>query len=214
MEDVSGSAESLHAFVPPGTNGRTVRVLRVERPTMVLGSSQPESDVDLDALGRSGIDLARRRSGGGAVLLVPGEHVWVDFWIPAGDALWCDDVVMAADWAGRVWAGAARALGVAAVTVHEGPVVTTSWSSRVCFAGRGPGEVFGRGLKLVGLSQRRTREWTRLQTMAHRRWDAEATFGLLAGDPGAVAAAAAEWQDMVAEISGDVAAAVLAELPD
>ncbi len=146
-------------------------------------------------------------------MLVPGEQVWIDFWIPAGDGLWDDDVVRAAAWAGRAWAGAARSLGATALTVHGGSVVTTPWSARVCFAGLGPGEVVAGGCKLVGLSQRRTRDWSRLSTLAHRRWDAAATFGLLAGDPDAITAAVHEWQSRVAEISGDVVAAVLAQLP-
>lgn len=213
VEKVRVSAEAVQSFDPPGAANRTVRVLEIERAMIVLGSAQPESDLDLDAVAREGIAVARRRSGGGAVLLVPGEHVWIDFWIPVGDRLWHHDIVRAATWAGRAWAGAARTLGLTAVTVHGGPVVTTPWSARVCFAGRGPGEVLAGDRKLVGLSQRRTREWSRLSTMAHRRWDAAATFGLLAGEPETIAAAGHEWQSRVAEIDGDVAAAVLAELP-
>jgi hypothetical protein len=50
----------------------------------------------------------------------------------------------------------------------------------VCFAGRGPGEVItADGRKLLGLSQRRTRNWIRLQCLVHRRWSAaDALAGL------------------------------------
>ena len=42
-------------------------------------------------------------------------------------------------------------------------MVTTPWSDLVCFAGLGPGEVLLDGRKLVGLSQRRTRNGVRIQ---------------------------------------------------
>ena len=50
----------------------------------------------------------------------------------------------------------------------------------MCFAGVGPGEVLDdTGRKWVGISQRRTRSWIRLQTMAHRVWDPNAAAGAL-----------------------------------
>ena len=39
------------------------------------------------------MDVVRRRSGGGAVLVGAGEQVWVEVWIPRDDALWDDDVI-------------------------------------------------------------------------------------------------------------------------
>ena len=61
-------------------------------------------------------------------------------------------------------------VSVTASTFTTG-VESRPWSALVCFAGIGPGEVLdGDGRKWVGISQRRTRDWIRLQTMAHRRW--------------------------------------------
>jgi hypothetical protein len=48
--------------------------------------------------------------------------------------------------------------------------VRTPWSSTVCFEGLGPGEVVVGGRKAVGISQRRTRHWARLQAAVHLRW--------------------------------------------
>ena len=87
------------------------------------------------------MELVRRRSGGGAVLLVPGEVVWVDVIVPAGDPLWDDDVGRATHWLGATWARALAACGLPDATVHRGPMVRTPWSSLVCFSGLGPGEV-------------------------------------------------------------------------
>jgi lipoate-protein ligase A len=42
-------------------------------------------------------------------------------------------------------------------------MVCTAWCELVCFAGLGPGEVSLAGTKLVGLSQRRTRNGIRIQ---------------------------------------------------
>ena len=145
-------------------------VLDAERPALVLGSTQPESDVDTEALAAGDIDLVRRRSGGGAVLVVPGECLWVDVVLPRDDVLWDDDVGRAPVWVGEVWAAALIGLGLPA-QVHRGGLVRTDWSSRVCFAGLGPGEVTAAGRKVVGVSQRRTRAGARFQCAVLFAWD-------------------------------------------
>lgn len=170
----------------------------VDRPALVLGSSQADDVVDAAAATDAGLTVVRRHSGGGVVLLVPGEHVWLDVWLPAGDPRWVDDVGRAADWLADVWVRALDASGVDGATAHRGPMVPGEWGAHVCFAGLGPGEVTAGDRKVVGISQRRTREWVRFQCVVHRRWDAAATFGALAV-PGAVEAAPA-WQDRVLAI--------------
>ena len=128
----------------------------VESPTLVLGSSQRAESVDAVSAARQGIDVVRRRSGGGGVLLWPGEFVWLDLEIPAGDELWSDDVGRAMWWVGELWRDALADLEPSAA-VHHGRLARTRWSSDVCFAGVGPGEVLVDDAKLVGVSQRRTR---------------------------------------------------------
>ena len=68
----------------------------------------------------AGIEVVRRRSGGGAVLLVPGEVLWVDVVVPRDDALWDDDVGRATHWLGELWVRALTRCGVAGATVHTG----------------------------------------------------------------------------------------------
>jgi len=152
----------------------------VERPALVLGSAQPWSAVDHAACERRGVEVVRRRSGGGAVLMLPGEIAWLDVVVPAADVLWDDDVGRAMWWFGDVWAEALAALGSSAVEVHRGPLVARPWSRTVCFDGIGAGEVLVDGAKAVGISQRRTRRWMRLQAAVHRRWRPDLLVTLLA----------------------------------
>ena len=170
IERHRGDAAALHLLDPPERPARVARVLTVGRPTVVLGSAQSDAVVDAGRAASRGLDVTRRRSGGGAVLLVPGEHVWVDLFVPAGDPLWDDDVVVAADWVGAAWQRALIRLGIGHTTLHRGAADDAPWSRLVCFAGRGPGEVLVGGRKLVGVSQRRTRDWVRAQTAVHLRW--------------------------------------------
>jgi hypothetical protein len=114
------------------------------------------------------------------VLLVPGAHVWVDVFVPAGDPLWDDDVCRASWWLGEAWAGA---LGGGAV--HRAGVSDREASRVACFAAVGPGEVVRDGAKVLGISQRRTRHGARFQCVAYRSGPGD-LVGLL--DPGVVGA--------------------------
>jgi lipoate-protein ligase A len=178
VEVHDGSAAELHARTVEEPASRAVWWLTPTRRALVLGSSQRPDVVDELALASSGAELVRRHSGGGAVLLVPGEVSWVDVILPAGDPLWDDDIGRAAHWLGAVWQRVAATFGVAA-EVHRGSMIRTPWSGLVCFAGLGPGEVQVGERKLVGISQRRTRRWARFQCAVHRRWDPAVLLDLL-----------------------------------
>lgn len=161
-----GPAASLHALGDPDRPARVARVLEVDGPSLVLGSSQPVDLVDSERVAAAGVAVARRRSGGGAVYLDPGRQVWVDLLVPRGDRLWDDDVVRAANWAGELWRAVAASLAGEPASVHRGGSVGGRWGRLICFAGLGPAEVTVGGRKVVGISQRRSRDWTRIQTMA------------------------------------------------
>ena len=156
----------------PEVISRSVWIHDVSTPALVLGSSQRPEIVDDATIGS--IEVVRRRSGGGAVLLIPDEVVWLDVLIPTGDLLWSDDVSCASYWLGDVWL-AALGLG----EVHRGPMARTPWSSLACFAGLGPGEVTADGRKLVGISQRRTRAGARFQCAVYSCHDPSALPALL-----------------------------------
>jgi lipoate-protein ligase A len=179
----TGSAAEFHARPVPDPAVREVWFFDVEAPALVLGSAQPDDAVDGAAAARAGVTVVRRRSGGGAVLLTPDDVLWVDIVLPAGDPLWDEDVGKAAHWLGDVWVAALAGAGVPGAAVHRGPLVRTAWSSAVCFAGLGPGEVTVDGRKVAGISQRRTRAWARFQCAALRRWDPEPLTRLLVPPP-------------------------------
>jgi len=216
VERHRGPASTFHARPLPDPVVPAVWVLAVDRPALVLGSAEPAAHADADALAAAGIELVRRRSGGGAVLLVPGAVTWIDLLLPAGHPLWVDDVGRATHWVGRMWTAALASLGVDA-HAHTGPMAQRPWSDRVCFAGLGPGEVVdGAGRKLVGLSQRRTRAGARFQTSLHHHWDAAsvaAALDLTEAERDALAADLADAVGVVPAPTTDVVAALIAHLP-
>ena len=87
--------------------------------------------------------------------LGPGEQLWLDAWIPRDDPLWVADVSAAAEWVGAWWMEALRSGGrhEPGFDVHTGRSIPGDLGDLVCFAGRGPGEVFRGASKVVGLSQ-------------------------------------------------------------
>jgi len=162
-------SDLLRTAEPLQTATRLARIHTVTRLGLVLGSTQPPETADQSRAAAAGAEILRRRSGGGAVLLRPGGQVWADFFIPASDPLWRDDVACAARWAGELWAAAIEPLIADPVSVYSGRLAADQWGRLVCFAGRGPGEVFMDGLKVVGVSQRRSRQRARIQTTARLR---------------------------------------------
>jgi lipoate-protein ligase A len=143
----------------------SVRFITVDAPVLVLGSGQSESVVGVVPR------HVRRRSGGGAVWLDPVEQVWVDVIVPNTHRYWHADVTDSFTWLGHVWADAVHALGVEEpLAVHEGRLMANNWSPVLCFAGTGPGEVFARSRKLVGLSQRRARAGSLFQCGLLTKW--------------------------------------------
>jgi lipoate-protein ligase A len=205
-----------------------VRIHSVARPAVVLGSTQDRNDIDEPTARRLGVDVVRRRSGGGAVYLAPASQVWVDVVVPSDDPLHEDDVERATWWVGDWWAAALAGLAGPGDGPGDGPagrsgsgpgdgpsasdtfvVHRTSLGDRAagriaCFAAMGPGEVAtevdGTTVKLVGISQRRTRQAARFQTVAHTRWDAGDLLGLLA--PAAAEQVDAPLRNRVAPVGG------------
>ena len=178
-----GTAEELHHSVLPVERG--VWLLTPTRPAIVLGSSQKDEDVDHAFCAANGIDVVRRRSGGGAVYVHPAESLWIDIVVPRGDALWSDDIGKSMWWIGDWWVALLADAGVVSAQVHRGAFERNDWSDIVCFAGKGSGEVFPQEShaqqKIVGISQRRTRDYARFQCIAYFQWDAALHAAMLPG---------------------------------
>ena len=160
-------------------------LLTPTRPAIVLGSSQKDEDVDHAFCAANGIDVVRRRSGGGAVYVHPTESLWIDIVVPRGDALWNDDIGKSMWWIGDWWVALLADAGVVSAQVHRGAFERNDWSDIVCFAGKGSGEVFPQEShaqqKIVGISQRRTRDYARFQCIAYFQWDAALHAAMLHG---------------------------------
>ncbi|MGP0031745.1 MAG: lipoyl protein ligase domain-containing protein [Acidimicrobiales bacterium] len=157
---------------------RSVAVRRVDHPTLVLGSTQTEEVLSRPALRTWPGEVVRRRGGGGAVLLLAGDHLWLDAWIPREDRLWDVDASEAATWVGEWWRHALGVIGIVGCDVHRGRALP-GHHDLVCFSGRGPGEVFHRAAKVVGVSQWRSREGALFHTCAYTHWDAAPLVDLL-----------------------------------
>lgn len=171
---MSGTVGELHQLSPDPEADREVWLMSPRDAALVLGSAQSDA---VAASHESGV--VRRRSGGGAVLVVPDDSVWIDVVISGSDPLWDADVNRAPLWLGQAWRAALASLGVAGGVVldryESGP-----WGRLACFASRGPGEVLVGEAKAVGITQRRTRNTARFQTLAYRRWDPEELTARLA----------------------------------
>jgi lipoate-protein ligase A len=140
----------------------TMFAVTAVRGTLVLGSTQ-STDV-LDPARFADMPIRRRRGGGGLVLVRP-DDLWVDWWIPASDDRWRSDVHASSRMVGEWWAEVLRGVVTGDVSVHEGPLEGDPAYRIVCFAGRGPGEVFVDGKKTVGVTQWRVREGVFLSTV-------------------------------------------------
>jgi lipoate-protein ligase A len=209
VERPAGRAGDVFGLGVPDPVVRLVRLVRVDATALVLGSTQAVPPTSPAA---GGLEVVRRRSGGGAVLLEPGAQVWADVVVPRGDRLWDDDVARAFVWLGEAWVRALASVGVPGATVHRGALCTTPWSRAVCFAGLGTGEVTLGERKVVGLSQRRTRAGALFQCAVPLVWDPAPIVAAL----GLPASAVADLTDVVAPVSGvepgDIEAAFLTAL--
>lgn len=169
----SGSADEFHHRDPSSDPGHELWVHTPTRPALILGSTQPDELIDRQRAEADGIEVCRRRSGGGLVYLDPTTDCWIDAIVPADSPRWDADVGRAFHWLGEVWATTIdRALGPSGPALLHRPGPRSSPARRPlwCFDDLGHGEVTVGASKVVGLSQRRTRNWVRLQSLVLGRW--------------------------------------------
>nr|WP_246319669.1 hypothetical protein [Nocardioides kongjuensis] len=179
MRHVTGSIADFHArVIPDDLADAEVWSFEPSAPALVLGSAQDHTTASAAATAAAGIDVVRRRSGGGAVHVDPARSVWIDVVVPRHHERWSDDVRESVYWLGEAWQRALARLGIAS-ELYRGGLEQTPWGRLVCFAALGPGEVLVEGRKLVGISQRRTKAGARFQCIAYDRWDPYDVLDLL-----------------------------------
>ena len=175
----AGSIADFHARqIPDDLGTAEAWLFDPGHRALVLGSAQRESTADGRAAAAAGVEIVRRRSGGGAVYVDPYRCLWVDVVVPRHDERWSDDLRAATFWLGDAWRRALTGLGLEA-DVYRGGLEQTPWGRLVCFAALGPGEVLVDGRKAVGISQRRTRAGARFQCIVYDRWDPYDVLDLL-----------------------------------
>lgn len=223
----AGSAGEFHAAdLLAATNEPTVFLAAVAEPALVLGSAQSLGAADADACRRHGVEIVVRRSGGGAVLVEPGALEWFDVIVPESalaalpgfERSRFADVVGSMTWIGERIAAALDDLGAAptvgGVAVYDGKLEVSPLTRAVCFAGLGAGEVVAgpERHKLVGISQRRTRNGARFQCAVHVRWNPTLTVELLADDLGVTVEALPAVAELDPVVAAELPAALATQL--
>ncbi|MEY3482006.1 MAG: hypothetical protein RLZ40_49 [Actinomycetota bacterium] len=227
---MKGDAGTLHDR--PIEPVAKVEVLEIDRPAVVLGSTQSFDVVNSARAAELGFHVVRRRSGGGVVVLQPGDHAWIDVTVPRGHRLWNDDVERATWWLGEAWCDALRGADARSHwTVHQGKLTASAPERVVCFASVGPGEVVrhervppsgdeqrageaaGQVLrKVVGVSQRRTKDAARFQCTVFRVIDLALHRQLLRDEVPASLANAAGVGDALDDVARAAVQRLTAEL--
>jgi len=177
---LTGSCEEFHHRQFPVANEPVISLFTPVQPAIILGSTQERSLVNEEMCSANKIEIVKRRSGGGIVFLAEDSTIWIDVEIPREHSLWVNDVSDSSLWLGEVFRKELSELCDVNLELHRSGLIKTVWSSLICFAGRGPGEVFSEdGRKVVGISQRRTRDWARFQCAVSLQWKPELLLELL-----------------------------------
>ena len=184
----AASAADFHDREVPDGDDVLVWWFEPSSPALILGSTQSEDLLNVDRCRERGVEVVERRSGGGLVFVSSRHTLWVDVIVPRTHPAWRVDVGRASEWIGEVWLDALSRSSLAGVdrplSIHRGAQEATTWSKLICFAGRGPGEIFDeRGRKVVGISQRRTRSWARFQCALSLRWEPSVFVDLILDGP-------------------------------
>lgn len=161
-----GTVDELHA-IPMPTEGDTAELwmMRPNAPAVAMGSAQRPDRFEGERLRQDGVQLAARRSGGGAVFIEPRSTVWIDLLAPRTTHWYSAELTENFMLVGRRWQNALVSLGIDTELCDRSEGRSPA-SAVACWAGLGWGELTIDGAKVVGLSQRRTRWGSRVQALA------------------------------------------------
>lgn len=178
------------------------------RPTLILGTGQRAEELAAAVPGRMNAYIARRHTGGTAVLAAPGV-LGLDVALPPAHPLTGTDIIEAYRWLGETWAAALGTLGVEAhiVSLDEARAAARRHIPEAvrmaCFGTLSPYEITVGGRKLVGFAQVRRRSGVLLQSGIHLRFDAHGLAALLpGGDPASTAVDLGERAVGLNEVAG------------
>ncbi len=175
---LAGGTAMLTGLEPDGAAPprAALRWYTMHAPAVIMGTGQPLSHFDLDALHWHGVRLYRRSSGGTAVHTDP-QLLMLDVALPPSDPRYLFDVTASYQWFGATWVAALATLGIAArlVTIEEARRDTRALDPHTrmaCYGGRSPYEVLADERKLVGLAQVRRKAGALLQAGVYLDWRA------------------------------------------
>ncbi len=155
----------------------TIWLIEPKDTCLVLGRSEREKPyLNFEYIRENNLNLTTRQSGGGAVLVDPQDILWVDVFIPKDSQFWEDDIAKASIRIGNAWKAALKEVKVSS-SVYKGKFLRSELSDLVCFAGKGPGEIFREDKKMLGISQRRSKFGTRFQCALIIEWNPNHLIG-------------------------------------
>ncbi|NNN13729.1 MAG: hypothetical protein HKL81_08295 [Acidimicrobiaceae bacterium] len=157
------TAQVCHDFEPNDQDGRVLLLCRPTARSVVLGAAQKADLFDGPILRSQGFELAKRTSGGGAVIVEPKAQLWAHLFIRPDDRLWEDDVLVAFNWIGELSVAFFESLGLKDVSVAKTKGQSLELSRLICFAGVGLSEATWHDKKISGVSQRRRRNYASFQ---------------------------------------------------
>ena len=157
----------------------------IERPALLLGSTQRLAEADIVACEAAGVTLHRRRSGGTTVF-ADRSLLWLDVALPGRHRLLPNDITEAYRWFGEIWAAALADIGIHVLAIPQAEARALNSTldpavQRACFGGISPYEVLVDDRKIVGLAQVRRRPGGLLQAGLYTHWEPQRLTELLSG---------------------------------
>lgn len=147
---------AIVSAVEAGDSPPTFRIFQWDRPSITIGFAQNEAEViDLDLCGRDGIPVARRPTGGRAVL--HDNEVAFSVIGFRGDALFGNSIADAFEFMGTVITRACGSFGLelSGDAADTTPAPRFGIGKAPCFLTSSRHEVTWRGKKIAGIAQRR-----------------------------------------------------------
>ena len=187
-------SELLLASATPGSSP-VLYWSQATREGLVLGFSQKESVLNLQAVASAHLPVYHRRAGGTAVLVGP-HLLGLDVLLPADHPLVLTDIVESYRWFGETWVQALCLLGIdtrlvtpdeahmqRALARQEELKARETVLRRACYASNSSYEVVVGERKLVGLDMLRRRHGSLLQAGILLSWQSETLATVLGHTP-------------------------------